>query len=132
MYISLYLAELPFLVSSIPYQVILMSDSESPWKMVLNDVHITLFGWITFFGLLHTISGDTNIRLRISLKNGFKWYMYHTIWHWITFFGLIHTILGNSDIRFQISLKNGFKWCTYHSIWLKYLFWSHPYHIRWY
>ena len=101
--------------------------------MVLNDVHITLFGWITFFGLIHTISGDTNIRLRISLKNGFKWYMYHTIWCWITFFGLIHTILGNSDIRFWISLTNPFLMIFTSSDFAElpfFFFWLCLYHIR--
>ena len=62
------------------YYVILISDSESPWKMLSNDIYIILFGWITFFGLTHTVLCNTNIRFRISLKNAFKWYIYHSIW----------------------------------------------------
>ena len=45
------LVELPFLVRSLVYDVILWLDSESPWKMVHNDVQIILFGWISFFWL---------------------------------------------------------------------------------
>ena len=68
-------AELPFWALSIPYQIILISDSESPWKMVSHGIHIILFGWITFFGLIHTILGNSNIRFWISSTNCFYWYI---------------------------------------------------------
>ena len=81
-------AELPFLALSIPHQAILILDSESPWTMVSNGIHIILFGWITFFGLIHTILGDSDIRFWISLKNCFYWYILCCI----TIFGPIYTI----------------------------------------
>ena len=58
----------------------LISDSESPQKMLSNDIYIILFGWITFFGLTRTVLCNTNIRFSISSKNAFKWYIYHLIW----------------------------------------------------
>ena len=131
MYISLYLAELPFLVSSIPYQAILISDSESPWKNGFKwYMYHTIWCWITFFGLIHTILGNSDIRFWISLTNPFLMIFTSSDFAELPFFFFLALSIPyqtNTDIRFRISLK---KWYTYHTIWLNYLFWPHAYQIE--
>ena len=100
-------------------------------KMLSNDIYIILFDWITFFGLTNTVLCNANIRFRISLKNAFKWYIYHSIW--LNYLFWPHNVSCNTNIRFTISSKNAFKWYIYLT-WLNYLFWLHLYHMRqfWY